>query len=434
MAPATDSVTRETSGAFRRPTLFRQEVAERNWEILASRGLLPRAPRLGSLILLVLCAVFAVGVAFIVRGTLPRIEFATGYLEPTGGVTRVRAPRQGIVATVHVKDGQLVSRGDSIVTLQSGQTTESGAVAEAEIGAHLQGQRRDLEAQIAHEGEWRSNEERRLAIAVEELTRGIELLELTMETQREQLRLAQHHAERIRALAERGTVSLDELQRRDMATLGLRLAVQNAEREAATKRAQLAAARIAIEQLPTNAGERLRSLREAIANVQQRLIELEARRGVIVRAPVSGRVAAIPALAGAGVDSGSLIATIVPDGSELRARLFVPTRAIGNVQAGQAVAIRYEAFPYQKYGTFSGRVEEVSNSVLLPQEMDKISPVRLTEPAYVLDVALQRQSVALGGERQAALRPDMLLTATIEIDRRPLLAWIGESVFGVAQY
>ncbi len=50
--------------------------------------------------------------------------------------------------------------------------------------------------------------------------------------------------------------------------------------------------------------------------------------------------------------------------------------------------------------------------------MGRISPVKLTEPAYVLEVAIQRQSVAVGDDRQAALRPDMLLTATIEVENR----------------
>jgi len=49
------------------------------------------------------------------------------------------------------------------------------------------------------------------------------------------------------------------------------------------------------------------------------------------------------------------------------------------------------------------------------------------------DVAIERQKVALGSHRDAPLRPDMLLKAAIEIDWRPLLAWIGESVFGVSQ-
>jgi membrane fusion protein len=416
-----------------RPPLFRPEVAERNWEILESRGLLPHPPRHATLVIVVLAAVFvAVGV-FIARGAFPRVEFAPGYLEPTAGVVRLRAPRQSIIGAVYVKDGQRVASGDSLVSLQSGRTMESGAGAEAEIAAQLENQHRDIEAQITRESDWRRNEERRLSVAHEELDRDIDLLAVAMQTQQRQVTLTQQHADRIRDLAERGTVSLDELQRRDLAVLAQRLAFQNSEREIASKRAQLVAARIAIEQIPTIANERLRALREALANVQQRRIELETQRALIVRAPLSGRIAAVPVFVGAAVDSGSLIAAIVPDESQLRARLFVPTRAIGKVRPGQTVSIRYDAFPYQKYGTFKGQIEDVSNSVILPQEVERISPVKLTEPAYVLDVAIRRQSVMLDGERQAALRPDMLLTATIETDQRTILGWIGESVFGVAQ-
>ena len=112
-----------------RPPLFRPEVAERNWELLASRGLMPRAPRFTTAAIVLLLVAFAAGGTFLVRGVIPRVETAQGYLEPAGGVARVRAPRQAIVETIHVKDGQLVQRGDSLITLQSGQTTESGATA-----------------------------------------------------------------------------------------------------------------------------------------------------------------------------------------------------------------------------------------------------------------------------------------------------------------
>jgi membrane fusion protein len=427
------TTTDDAAAPTDRPPLFRPEVAERNWEILESRGLLPHPPRHATLVIVILAAVFVAAGVFIARGAFPRVEFAPGYLEPTAGVVRLRAPRQSIIGAVYVKDGQRVASGDSLVSLQSGQTMESGAGAEAEIAAQLESQYRDIEAQIARESDWRRNEERRLAVAHEELDRDIDLLAVAMQTQQRQVTLTQQHADRIRELAERGTVSLDELQRRDLAVLAQRLAFQNSEREIASKRAQLVAARIAIEQVPTVANERLRALREGLANVQQRRIELETQRALIVRAPLSGRIAAIPVFVGAAVDSGSLIAAIIPDESQLRARLFVPTRAIGKVRPGQTVSIRYDAFPYQKYGTFKGQIEDVSNSVILPQEVERISPVKLTEPAYVLDVAIRRQSVVLDGERQAALRPDMLLTATIETDQRTILGWIGESVFGVAQ-
>lgn len=422
-----------TDNATARPPLFRPEVAQRNWELLASKGLMPRPPLFTGAIIALLLVAFAGGAFFLARGAVPRVESAQGYLEPAGGVARVRAPRQAIVEAVHVKDGQLVQRGDLLVTLQSGQITPSGATAETQISGQLQTQKQDIEAQLTREQDWRRNEERRLIAKVDDLVHDLDLLERNIATQQEQMALAQRQAERIRNLAERGTISLDELQRREIAALNQKLAVQTSEREQSAKRAELVQARIALEQLPTLASERQRTLRESLANTQQRLIELEARRSVVVRAPTAGRLAAIPALAGSAIENGGLIATIVPDGAELRARLFVPTQSIGKVHAGQAVALRYDAFPYQKYGSFKGRVEDVSSSVLLPQEIEKVAPVKVGEPAYVLEVVLERQTVPSGGAGLAHLRPDMTLTAMIEIDRRPLLAWIGDSLFGISQ-
>jgi hypothetical protein len=59
------------------------------------------------------------------------------------------------------------------------------------------------------ESDWRRNEERRLTVAYDELDRDIGLITLTTQTLQQQLALTQRHADRIRDLAEHGTVSLD---------------------------------------------------------------------------------------------------------------------------------------------------------------------------------------------------------------------------------
>ena len=62
------------------------------------------------------------------------------------------------------------------------------------------------------------------------------MLSRSLHAQEEQSKLAQRRADRIRDLAERGTMSVDELQRRDMSALGQRVTLQSAEREIASKR------------------------------------------------------------------------------------------------------------------------------------------------------------------------------------------------------
>ena len=71
---------------------------------------------------------------------------------------------------------------------------------------------------------------------------------------------------------------------------------------------------------------------------------------------------------------------ILPLKSPLQAVLLVPTRAIGFVRPGQKVRLLYEAFPFQRFGAYSGHVESVSKTIL--SEADTGSPLQLKEPSY----------------------------------------------------
>ena len=79
---------------------------------------------------------------------------------------------------------------------------------------------------------------------------------------------------------------------------------------------------------------------------------------------------------------------IIPEGSEFRAELYVPARAIGFVEVGQTVRLLDDAFPYQHFGSYSGRVIEISQTILT--SADSGGPIRLTEPAYKVIAAVDK--------------------------------------------
>ena len=58
--------------------------------------------------------------------------------------------------------------------------------------------------------------------------------------------------------------------------------------------------------------------------------------------------------------------SIIPTGSDLEAQLFAPSQAIGFIKAGQLVRMRYNAFPYQKFGHYEGEVANISRSSVTP--------------------------------------------------------------------
>jgi membrane fusion protein len=79
------------------------------------------------------------------------------------------------------------------------------------------------------------------------------------------------------------------------------------------------------------------------------------------------------------------------------------------VAPGQEVILRYDAFPYQRYGVGRGVITEIA-ATASPERPD-------APPAYRVKVRLQ------GGE-PFALRPDMTLSASITLERRSLLDWL----------
>jgi membrane fusion protein len=113
--------------------------------------------------------------------------------------------------------------------------------------------------------------------------------------------------------------------------------------------------------------------------------------------------------------------------------LFAPSSAVGFLRSQQAVMLRFDAFPYQKFGLQTGHVLQVARSPLQATELASL-PLQggaANEPLYRITVALDRQDVAAYGEAQP-LSPGMQLEGDVQLDRRRLIEWIFEPVLGLA--
>lgn len=116
----------------------------------------------------------------------------------------------------------------------------------------------------------------------------------------------------------------------------------------------------------------------------------------------------------------------------LQARLLVPSRAAGFIDPGSCVVLRYQAYPYQKFGQQYGRVSSISNSALSSDEVVAMTGQRPQEPLYRVQVTLDRQRIIAYGKPKA-LRPGMALSADILMDRRTLIDWAFAPLYGLGQ-
>ena len=88
--------------------------------------------------------------------------------------------------------------------------------------------------------------------------------------------------------------------------------------------------------------------------------------------------------------------TLLPENSELKAQLLVPVRSAGFLAEGQSLTLRYEAFPYQKFGMYKATIEKVSNTILLPNELLN-APLTIQEPVYRITAQLDPITVPANG-------------------------------------
>jgi membrane fusion protein len=154
----------------------------------------------------------------------------------------------------------------------------------------------------------------------------------------------------------------------------------------------------------------------------------------VITAPEAGRATLVVAEVGQMVDVNQAMVTLVPASGELQARLYAPSSSIGFVQAGDAVLLRYQAFPYQKFGQHQGVVETVSTSAVTQAELAGLPATGLQpgEPVFAIQVRLKAGQIEANGQTRA-LQAGMQLDADILQERRKLYEWMLEPLYSVTR-
>lgn len=166
------------------------------------------------------------------------------------------------------------------------------------------------------------------------------------------------------------------------------------------------------------------------------LKKVELRRQLIVlKAPADAVVLDVAGrTVGSVVREAETLFVLVPSGVPLQAEVNVEGRDIGQVKVGQSVRVKFEAFPFQKYGTGKGAVRIISQDSFSPDPKADVAR-RATAPYYRVQIDLVDTHLRLPQDR-ADLIPGMAVTAELKVGRRsvisyflyPLLRGLDESI------
>ncbi|MBA4176026.1 MAG: secretion protein [Leptothrix sp. (in: Bacteria)] len=406
--------------------LFRSEAVDAQRQLGLGGVQLVRPPALAWITAGVLVA--AIGLtAFLAVAEYTRKTTTNGVIVPDRGLIRLVPAVAGTVVERRAVEGQTVYAGDVLFVLAL-ERPLLAAEAQAQVRRSLDDRRRSLAETARARQALTDSQSGALGRRIAALEGELAQIDIEAGLQKQRLVMAEESLNRLKALEADQFISAAQSQAKSEEVLGLRAAAQALSRQRAAllrERAELDGERRA---LPLAASAAAGSLERDLAQLNRDAVEQDAEQRLVVRAPQSGTVSTVLAEPGQSVSPASALATLVPEGAVLQAHLYAPSRAIGFVQPDQAVRLRFEAFPYQKFGQQPARVVQVSRTPLAPNELAALALPALgdgSEPMFRITVALEGPPVA------SPLAAGMRLQADVLLERRRLIEWLFEPLLGL---
>ena len=164
--------------------------------------------------------------------------------------------------------------------------------------------------------------------------------------------------------------------------------------------------------------------------LQRQLTEVNAKGTLIVSAPSDGRIESLSVTEGQMVKTDDSLAQLIPANTDsYNLVLWAPNESVPYISINDKINIRYEAYPYQRFGQFSGKIMSISNVPASSQEMSTYSSSPLSrnninyQAYYKVIVSLDKQQMAKFNNK-IKLTNGMKADITLFLEKRPIYQWM----------
>ncbi|MTV41149.1 HlyD family secretion protein [Duganella radicis] len=419
--------------------LFRRQVMLRRQE--KWRGAIHLAQPLSRPLITVASALVIIAtICLLTLGTVNRKARASGVIVPTNGALPILSNGAGIVTAIRIDEGQIVRKGQTLFEIRNEHRDLRGETS-VQLREQLELRRKmQLESLSLRESQFRAE---RASLEGRMSASRKQEVQLADEIQIAQRKydLVEKDFQSNKALQGAGYISELQRERKEQELLDGLARKKSLERTLT----QLQGEQIELSAQMASTKTRLDSdigiLKSDLASIEQQLIETDGRFGTVVSAPQDGVIGTINVQVGQSINAQKSVATLIPVSVDamhhpevrppLEVQLFVSGQAIGFVEAGQKVNMRYPAFPYQLFGLQEGTVQDVSRTPLTPSELPELLAGTILsgaqvggqpttrEALYRVRIQMKSQSVSAYG-RKYYLRPGMMLEADIVQERQKI--------------
>jgi adhesin transport system membrane fusion protein len=375
-------------------------------------------PRPAAAIILLTTALIVGFILWSFWASLDQIARAPGSVIPAGRVQLIQTPNGGKIATILVREGDKVKRGQLLMTLDTAQVSSGVDEARARVAA-LKTTRARVEAElfgrplnfpadtlafpefVANERSLHAKRRGALADQLSALAR--------MES------LSQQELDLNYPLVKSGDVSRSEVLRMERAVSDIgsqRVNVQNKYIQ------DLQAEYTKVNEELVSAEQQLSQRGEVLADTE-------------IRSPVDGIVKNVRLTTVGGVlRAGDEAMQIVPTGGALLVEAKVPPADIAFIRAGQEASVRFDAYDSSIYGLGVGTVTFISPDTISEAGNGPNAPGQVYYRVH-LTVNTAQMRVPTGGD-PIELQPGMTATAEIKTGEQTVFRYLTKPILKTA--
>ncbi len=389
----------------------------------------------------------ALALAWAAATTVPQVAQGPGEIVPAGNVQSIQHLEGGIVARIHVREGDVVEARQALIDIDpTSALAERDQIASREASLRLQAERLRAFADgriaiLAESGEVGLSADQAAILRTQERARTSQraVLDRQVAGRRADLEALLGQQQTLQRQIRITGEALDMRQKLTDQGLNSRITLLDVQREMNRVQGELSTVIVNIGRA-----------REAIGEAEQRLVELDTRLsadamrelGAVtselrqveearvrlddrvartqVTAPVRGVVKELRVRTEGGViPPGGVLLDIVPIGRELQVEARLQPSDIGQVRIGQNVAVKVSTYDYARFGSVPGKLTHLSASTLIDPQ---------GRPYYKAIVALEKDHVGDDPKRNLVL-PGMTVLADIKTDERTVLRYLLNPVY-----
>ena len=376
--------------------------------------------------------VIALIVSFLVFGNYTRRVRVHGTVVPSAGVMHVFTPQTGRIISGITSAHDRVQLGDPLFTISTDTTTGLGET-ELVIKDQLLSRIFELENAITKRIQLDRVDKQGLHNQDSAIQNEIERVKAQIVQTQEYISILQPRAHKYRKLITQGIAVEHTFETTQQSYMQIRQELESQRRQHVQLSGRLSEIRTKLAGFDATAAITLGELRQRIATLKEQLAQGEARRSIVITAPVNGTIAALLTHQGQVVAAGTPLVSVLPEGETMEIHLLAQSSAIGFIREGVPVLLRYTAFPYQKFGQYGGKVTKVSRVTLRQNETDIDALAAQPKQAaalYRITVMPDQPNVLAYGKAEA-LRAGMGVEADLLLETRPVYQWILEPLYSL---